>query len=229
MQLRRAVLAAQPLDTVLELVGAGGADGQRDRRLQQRRVVAAREVLLELAHELRARCGVRRRAVVAVGLLVVDVVGVDDPAADEPHGLGVGDEARAERGVDGKLERLQRREQELRRAPGERDGVGQRADAEERLVAVAVLGLDPQRARLDVDRRVHQPQDVDLERLVRALALGTVDHQRLRLEALLDDGSPTPRQNPRWISHCSSWLAAGSRRGSRGSAGGPSSARRGRR
>ena len=50
--------------------------------------------------------------------------------------------ARVEDGVDREVELLERREQQLGLAAGERDGRRERAEREQRLVAVAALGLE---------------------------------------------------------------------------------------
>ena len=101
---------------------------------------------------------------VAVALLVVEVVGVDHLAARQCDRVLVGDPAHADRGVDVEVERLERGEQQLGLPAGEAHHLRQRAERQQRLMAVAVLVCDSQRSLLDLDRRVHQTQHVDLER-----------------------------------------------------------------
>ena len=96
-------------------------------------------------------------------------------------------------GVDGEVDRLERREQQLGARAGEHGRVGERAEREERLPALAELGLDAQAlgpapvARHDGDARLEQAQDVVLERDEAPLAV-VVEDDRLRLEVLVHLG-----------------------------------------
>ena len=81
--------------------------------------------------------------------------------------------------------------------PGEDGRVGERAEREERLPALAELGLDAQALRPaavaghDRDARLEQPQHVVLERDEAALAV-VVEDDRLRLEVLVHLGLAEP-------------------------------------
>jgi len=81
MQRQRGVLAPQPLDPALELFRRRRPHGETELAAQQRRTVGRREVLLELARDVRASRRVRGRAVFAVALLRVRVIGVDNALA----------------------------------------------------------------------------------------------------------------------------------------------------
>ena len=188
VQANRRVLAAKLLDTLLELFGAGRGNAERDRGPQQRRTVAPRQVPLEVPRGLRAGGRVRGRPMFAVGLFAIDVVGVDDAPPGERKRLLVRHVARAESGVDGEAHRLERREQELGLRSRKRRLLGQRAEDEECLVAVPALGLDAERAALDVDRHLEQAQDVGLERHEREPTgvWRSVDDEGLRSEAVVD-------------------------------------------
>ena len=76
----------------------------------------------------------------AVLLLAQHVLGVDDLAPRERDRAVVRHVARVERGVDRERQRLERREEELGAAAGERQPLGQRAEDEQRLVRLAALG-----------------------------------------------------------------------------------------
>ena len=101
-----------------------------------------------------------------VALLVEDRVGIENLAPHEADRVFVGDEVCAKSGVDGKVDSLQRREQELGLTSGEAHDLRQRAQAQERLMALAELGLDPEPSPHDVDRRVEQPEHVGFQRPV---------------------------------------------------------------
>ena len=183
VQVDGAVGAAQRGDARLELLGVGGADGEADRGVQQRRAAVGGEVVLQRARGAGPARGLRGGAVVAVLFLAVDVVGVDDLAPHQRGRAVVGDPARVEDGVDREVELLQGGEQQLGLAAGERDRGGEGAEREQRLVAVAVLGRDLQVAFADGDRAVDQAQQVGLQRLVGELV--AVEHDE-RLGAVVD-------------------------------------------
>ena len=167
VQPHRRVLRLEPLDAALELLRRGRAHDQPDRRAQKRRAALPLQVVLEHAGRVRAARRVGTRAVVAARLLVDDVVRVHHLARDERGRLVVRDEPGRQARVDREADRLERSEQELRRRAGERDGLGQRAEREQRLVARAALRVDFEPALVDLDRRVQQAQHVRLERLER--------------------------------------------------------------
>ena len=107
--------------------------------------------------------------------------------------LLVGDVACAEHGVDGEVDGLERREQQLGARAGEDGRVGERAERQERLPALAELGLDAQALRPapvaghDADARLEQAQHVVLERDEAPLAV-VVEDDRLRLEVVVHLG-----------------------------------------
>ena len=96
----------------------------------------------------------------------------------------------AEHGVDGEVDRLERGEQQLGARAGEDGGVGERAEGQERLPALAELGLDAQAlrpapvARHGGDARLEEPQHVVLERDEAPVAV-VVEDDRLWLEAVV--------------------------------------------
>jgi hypothetical protein len=138
--------------------------------------------------------------VVAVRLLDVRVVRVDDLLAHQRHRLGVGDKARAQTGVDREPERLQRREQQLRLPGGKRHRLRQRPERQERLVGGPPLrrgdqvGLgDPAAGAAGLpDRTVEQPEQIQLERHVAPLVALVVEDERLRLEGRIARGLAEP-------------------------------------
>ena len=168
----------------------GAPTASDDRRAQHAAAVGSGEPVLELAGELGALVGLGARAVVAVALLGEDVVGVHEPAADHADRLLVGDVAGAEDRVDGELDGLERGEQQLGARPGKDGAVGERAEGQHGLPALADLGLHAQAlrpapgARHHGDARFEQPQDVVFERDEAALAV-VLEQDRLRLEVLV--------------------------------------------
>src|SRR3954453_5255392 len=96
-------------------------------------------------------------------------------------------------GPDGEVDRLERREQQLGARAREDGRVGERAEGEKRLPAVAELGLHAQALRPapvawhDGDPRLEQAQDVMLERNESPLAF-VVEDDRLGLEVVVDLG-----------------------------------------
>src|SRR4051795_6690545 len=97
----------------------------------------------------------------------------------------------------GEVDRLERREQQLGARAREDGRVGERAEGEKRLPAVAELGLHAQAlrpapvARHDGDPRLEQAQDVVLERNESPLAF-VVEDDRLGLEVVVDLGLAEP-------------------------------------
>ena len=77
VQLHPPVGLAQALDALLELGFVAAGDGEQQRRAQQRRAVAAAQDGLQLAGEMGALGRLDRGAVLALGLLAGDLVGVD--------------------------------------------------------------------------------------------------------------------------------------------------------
>src|SRR4051812_25721478 len=79
----RRELAAEKPDAVFELLRRRRTDREAQLSSQKRWPVARAQLLLELAHQFRTGCRLRRRPVIALALLVVRVVGVDDAAPHE--------------------------------------------------------------------------------------------------------------------------------------------------
>ena len=145
------------------------------------------QVRVELTGELAVLLGVKRQRPVRRGQLLAErVVRVDDSPAHLGDGLAVAHPPRVQHDVDRKVDRLQRREQQLRR-PREHRLLGQRAQRQQRLEGAALRRVDHQAAVLLEDRGVGVAHQVGLQRLVRRPSVRRLDHQRARRPVRVDD------------------------------------------
>ena len=181
VQRDRPVPVHQQLHAALELRRVRRADRQRDRALQQRRALMRLQVRVELARQLPVLIGRKRqRAVRRSQLLPVGDVGVHDLAPHAADRLPVAGPARVQHRVDREIQRLQRREQQLRRAR-ELRLLRQRPQRQHRLMRAALRRIHHQVAIVLGDRRVDVPDQVALQRLIRRPPVGRLHHQRRRL------------------------------------------------
>ena len=182
-----AVGAAAHLDALLEPFLVRGADGDRQRRAQERRLARGLQVGEQVARVLRALVAQVGDPLVAVGLGPHDLVGVLDPAPRDPQRELVGQEAGVERDVDAEGKAFGRCEHQLGARAGKQGALGQRPRHELRLPAHAALRLDAQAAPAVLDVAVGPAQHVAFERREHGLAVALED-ERPRLVQAVERG-----------------------------------------